>query len=235
MTVQDICQAVRWCYDEEALNETALTSSSGGTEQLLTDDNTLMNNIIKAKIGDALRWVCLYAPAEMLSGGDDEADVDVTVLEDDEGNVPADGRISLGTGFLRLVRVRCTGWHRAISHESLLKEDYEEYMQLMDTNGATATVDRPQAALIEKKVKDVEVWPHATGSTYELTKIVMPSIDDLSSLDDDSTIGVPQLLKPSFIYYIAFLVLSAYEDSRAPRMLEIAKMNIGLSDDKQRA
>ena len=38
---------------------------------------------------------------------------------------------------------------------------------------------------------------------------------------------IPPRVKTAFIYYLAFLVLSAYEDSRAKNMFEIAKMNIG--------
>jgi hypothetical protein len=118
--------------------------------------------------------------------------------------------------------------------DSLLKEDSEEYIQLMDSYGAEATNDRPQAALIETAEKKVEVWPHAAGAKYDLTKLVMPSAQDLDDATDTTDVGIPPLLRTSFLYYLAFLVLSAYEDSRAPRMLEIAKMNLGVTEDKQR-
>lgn len=229
MTVQNIYQAVRWCYDEEAQNIAGFVSATAG-------DMALMNNIIKAKIGDALRWICLYAPAEQLSGGGSGGTGSINIIEDvNQQDVPSDGRISLGDNFIRLIRVRCTNWHRAVMGDSLLKEDSEEYLQLMDTNGAEATDDRPQAALIETATKSVEVWPHVTGAKYDLTKLVMPSQTDLSSITDTTVIAVPPLLQTSFLYYLAFLVLSAYGDARAARMLEIAKMNLGLSDDKQRA
>lgn len=226
MTVAKICENVRWCFDEEAYNGSDLAEA--------TTDSTLMDNIIKSKIGDALRWICLFAPAEQLSGGDSSSSSAINIIVDDTGNVPQNGRIAMGDGFIRLIRVRCSSWHRAIMGNSLLKEDSDEYMQLMDAYGAEATVDRPQAALIESAEKKVEVWPHASGSTYELTKLVMPSTEDTDSLEPTDDINIPTLLEPSFIYYLAFLTLSAYEDSRSARMLEIAKMNLGMTDDKQR-
>lgn len=229
MTVQNIYKAVRWCYDEEALNNADFSNASAG-------DNTLMNNIIRAKLGDALRWICLYAPAEQLSGASGGGSGSINIIVDElNKNVPADGKISLGSNFIRLIRVRCSNWHRAVMGETLLKEDSDEYLCLMDQNGAEATNERPQAALIETAEKKVEVWPHASGAKYDLTKLVMPTTADLDNATDSTDISIPPLLKTSFLYYLAFLVLSAYEDSRAARMLEIAKMNLGVTGDKQRA
>lgn len=224
IAVRDICKRVRLCYDEEARNIAELSEQ--------TTDSTLMDNIIKDKIGDGLRWICLYAPSEQLAGGGSSGDA-VNILVDATGSVPTDGRIPLGSSFIRLIRVRCSNWHRAVMGDSLLKEDSDEYLQLYDTYGAEATTDRPQAALIESSEKKVEVWPHSS-SAYELTKLVMPSASDLDNLEPDTLIGVPPLLESSFIYYLAFLTLSAYEDSRSARMLEIARMNLGITEDKQR-
>jgi hypothetical protein len=232
ITVQNIYKRVRWCFDEEAVNAANLADASvlGGSA---TGDTALMNNIIKDKIADALRWICLYAPAEQLSGGGSSQAEGINIVTDATDNVPADGRITLGTNFIRLIRVRCSGWHRAVMGASLLKEDSDDYLQLMDENGATATNDRPQAALIESAEKKVEVWPH-TGGTYELTKLVMPSISDLSNITPTTPINIPPLLEAAFIFYLAFLTLSAYGDVRAARMLEIARMNLGITEDKQR-
>lgn len=224
VSVQNICRAVRQCFDEEAQNE-------AGFDVAAADDSSLMDNIIKAKLGDALRWICLYAPAEQLSGGG-SSNTGVNIIEDvTNQTVPSNGRIALGTNFIRLIRVRCSNWHRAIMGDTLLSEDSEEYLQLFNPDGAMATADRPQAALIESAEKQVEVWPHEPGSRYDLTKLVMPSSTDLENATE---VNIPTLLRTSFIYYLAFLVLSAYEDTRAARMLEIAKMNLGLTDDRQR-
>ena len=139
--------------------------------------------------------------------------------------------------FIKLARVRVNGWHRAI--KTPIEEDSEEYLQLYDANGAAATADRPQAAIIDKAIKVLEVWP--TGSSAEYTYVAATEAKSF-----DVTTGevghevttthypLPPRAKTAFIYYLAFLVLSAYADSRAPRMLEIAKMNLGFTDNKQR-
>lgn len=228
MTVEDICKQVRWCIDEEAINGSDLAAAMDSG-----NDTTLMNNLIKAKINDALRWVCLYSPAEQLSGGVDGDTNGINILVDETNISPNNGRIKMGKGFIRLVRIKGTDWHRAVMGESLLKEDSEEYLQLNDSNGAEATVDRPQAALIEKTEKEIEVWPK-TG-TFELTKLMMPSYETLSSISDSTVVNLPALLVSSYIYYLAYLVLIAYGDQRADSMLVVAKQHLGLTDDRQRA
>ena len=235
MTVGQIIKAVRWCIDEEAVNMASIDDVSaydfdGGTHT----DEGLMNNIIKNKIPAALRWVCLYAPPEMLSGvssdgGSSTSDsIDVIVEESlaDSWNV-----LTPSNTLIRVVRVKGTGWHRAILGDSLIKEDSEEYLQLRDENGATATIDRPQAALINTKEKKVEVWPG--NGTFTLTYVVSPTVDT-STLTDDSPIGVPTAVETSFIYYLAYLLCTAYGDSRANSMFEVAMLNLGKSEDKQR-
>jgi hypothetical protein len=226
MTVEQIIKAVRFCFDEEVSNNASFSSPSAG-------DISSMNNIIKSKIGDALRWICLYAPAELLEGSDGSDTTGIMVDETNAIPTPitgtSGGRITLGADankkFVKLVRIRMQDWHRAIKNP--ISEDSEEYLQLYDDSGATATADRPQAVLIEKAVKEFEVWPFNAGKTAEYTYIADPGTAITETSTDNETLPLPPKVKTAFIYYLAFLVLAAYEDSRAARMLEIAKMNIG--------
>lgn len=237
MTVGDIIKAVRWCIDEEAVNMASIDDVSAydfddGTHT----DTGLMNNIIKNKIPAALRWVCLYAPSEQLStisggGGGGGTSASIDVIQED--TLTASNNVLTPTkSLIRLLRVKGSGWHRAITDETLIKEDSDEHLQLLDTNGAAATVDRPQASLVNTKVKKVEVWP-GDSSSYVLTYIVSPTID-VSSLDDNTQIGVPTAVETSFIYYLAYLLCTAYGDGRASSMFEVATLNLGKSEDKQR-
>lgn len=238
MTVGEIIKAVRWCIDEEAVNAAGLANVSaydfdGGTHT----DLGLMNNIIRNRIAAALRWVCLYAPAEQLSGvsgGGTSTSIDV--IQEDE-NLPAtDNVLTPSETLIRVIRVRGTGWHRAILGDSLIKEDSDEYLQLSDTNGAEATADRPQAALMNTKQKKVEVYPAGSGDRFILTYVRAFSADDLGDLtDDDTDIGIPANVETSFIYYLAYLLCSAYGDTRAKAMFDVATLNLGKTDDKQRA
>lgn len=220
MTVGEIIKAVRWCYDEEQIDSADFRNASA-------NDNTYMDNIIKSKIGDAVRWICLYCPAELLGGTDSvgtatgimaDATMTPVAISDTNG-----GTLTMPADFIKLVRVRVTGWHRAIM--SPVAEDSPEYLQFRDEFGAKAVADRPMAAMIEKAAKQVEVWP--TGTSAEVTYIADPSVSVASSAAASTNIALPPRSKTAFIYYLAFLTLSAYEDSRAARMLEIAKMNTG--------
>ena len=68
MTVGDIIKAVRWCIDEESVNAANINDASAWDFDGSKTDTGFENNIIRYKIPAALRWVCLYAPAEQLSG-----------------------------------------------------------------------------------------------------------------------------------------------------------------------
>ena len=248
MTVGDIIKSVRYCIDEEDSNPSSLANSG-----VLGSDNVLMDNIIKDKIGDALRWICLYAPADML-GGTDEVDrtdpehpvYHQTGIISDVQNATVNaiqnslgGAIQLESDFIRLVRVRGVLWHRAITKP--IAEDSEEYLQLYDTNGATATMDRPVAALIEGETRKLEVWPiriSASESPIAFSYSYIAATGDNSFdviIDEgeptehtETHYPLPPKAATAFLYYIAFLLLSAYGDPRAERMLAIAKMNLGL-------
>ena len=234
MTVGQIIKAVRWCIDEEAMNAAGIADVSafdfdGGTHT----DMGLMNNIIRYKIPAALRWVCLYAPAEQLSGaGSGSSSNAIDIIQED--SLSATNNLLTPTQtIIRVIRVKGTGWHRAILGDSLIKEDSEEYLQVHDANGAEATEDRPQAALINTKVKKVEVWP-GTG-TFLLTYIKALSSTDIQNLNVDATdIGIPVQVETSFVYYLAFLLLTAYGDARAKSMYDTAVLSLGRSEDKQR-
>lgn len=229
MRINEIIKAVRWCIDEEAVNMANLGASAYDFDGGKTDTG-LMNRIITSKIGDALRWVCLYAPAELLVGTDTAGTSTGTMVEVDRYDLSSNNnRIELPANFIKLVRVRGNTWYRAVSGRSLILEDSEDYLKLHDDTSAFATEDRPQAALIEKVRKELEVWPIPDYVEYTcITSPEQPTIDPENF--SETTVAIPPLAKTSFIYYLAFLLLSAYNDNRAEKMLGIAKMNLGRTD-----
>ena len=244
MTVGSIIKAVRWCIDEEAVNMAGIADVSAyDFDEGTHTDEGLMNNIIRNKIPDALRWVCLYAPAEQLSGGgstseegeEGEDSDSVDIIKEEKIKADDAHTLTPTSTLVRVVRVKGTGWHRAILGDSLIKEDSDEYLQLNDPDGATATKDRPQAALVNTKSKAVEVWPSEKDEEFLLTYITALSASSISGLDDDTTpVGVPANVETSFIYYLAYLLLTAYGDARAKSMFDVATLNLGKTEDKQR-
>lgn len=236
MTVGNIIKAVRWCIDEEAVNAANLADASAyDIDAGVHTDIGLMNNIIRNKIGDAFRWVCLYAPADQLSGSSTSGGGSSTAIDIiQEDTLTATNNVLTPTETLiRVVRVKGADWHRAILGDSLIKEDSDEYLQLRDENGAAATADRPQAVLVNTKQKKVEVWPG--NGQFVLTYIKALSASDLSNLDNDQTeVRVPTNVETSFIYYLAYLLCTAYGDTRAKSMFDNATLNLGRTEDKQR-
>ena len=242
MTVNDIIKAVRWCIDEEALNVAGIADVSA--YDFGADDEGLMNNIIKSKIGDALRWISLYAPTDLLGGSDETTEeggqtvlVNTGILVDMQDTPVAisgtsAGKLTMPADFVKLARVRVSGWYRAV--KSLLTEDSDEYLQLYDVNGATATADRPQAVLIEKATREIEVWPTGTSAEYTYVANVDPEEHAFDVTSGEPAVTerhypIPPRVKTSFIYYLAFLLLSAYGDARIEKMLQIAMQNLNIS------
>lgn len=212
MTIDSIIKKVRLCFDEYSTTNDF--------------ENTSMDDIIKDKIGDAIRWICLYAPSELLGGSNSS---DTGALKDVETNATSDGvfQIALPTDFLKLVRVRVSGWGKVIKEP--IKEDSGEY--LCGTNSVSSpTKDRPQAAIIEKSKKILEVNPATKGDVVEYTYISDLSSNSSSATSASDDVSIPKKTETSFIYYLAFLVLSAYADSRSERMYQIAKENLARSD-----
>lgn len=230
MEVSKIIKKVRWCIDEET-----------GYQDF---DDTYMNNIIKAHMGDALRWCCMYGDSSLLNDGSSssssgiikdysiivkgetsiEVKVGTTVVTDSHIEYNK-GVLTLPTNFLKVARVRCTGWHKAIM--TPIAEDSEEYLMLYDDT-SKATKERPQVALIESCPQRVELWPTpATNDEIQLTFIVNPS-ENTTGTGENESYGIPDKVSTAFIYYLAFLVLSAYNDvAKANSMLAIAKMHLG--------
>lgn len=223
MKVSAIIQAVRYKLDD------VLTASE------IPDKVT--DGIIKSCIGDALRWCLLNANIDLLLASEEE-DSDYEYIVDEicsytEKTSPAGMKYAsapLRKSFLRMVRIRMSEWHRAIRVP--IEEDSQEYLELNDGT-ATATADRPQAAIIRIRPCQIEAWPAgSTSNQLRLTYLVMPDLSDLDSdLSDSKDINVPSSLKTAFIYYICYLVCSAWNNNtQGTVMLNIAKMNLDGSE-----
>ncbi|MBQ7685216.1 MAG: hypothetical protein IJT48_12085 [Bacteroidaceae bacterium] len=226
MTTESIIKSVRLCFDEEVENASGIGDATG--------DSTSMDNIIKAKIGDGLRWICLYAPPERLAGGSvgtgdvvKDVEIDFSDEEVEEGGIKVvdvgntEGvQMTMPKDYLKLLRVRVNDWHKAVTVPA--EEDSEESLMVHDDT-ASATADRPVVIVRRGAKTRFELWPCESGKLIEVSYVVQPTV---GAINESTTINIPSMLETSFVYYIAFLVLSAYADPRAARMLEIAQMNL---------
>ena len=224
MEVSEIIKQVRWCIDEEAVNIGGIQDINN---DVLDNDDAYMDNIIMAKIFDALRWCMQFAPNDLLnSDGTPGVSADKKFVRTTTTTVVSGTPcvITLPEGFQRLVRVRLSDWKKAVCVP--IEEDSDKYLELSDAT-AQATNDRPVAALIRTDPMKLELWPGGEADAQvSYSYVCVPSYGS-SSLTDSTDIYIPEKLKSAFLYYIAFLLLSAYGDGRASVMLSIAKMNLG--------
>lgn len=224
LTVGDIIKQVRWCIDEEKANISGLV----GVDE---NDDAYMDNIIKAKVHDALRWCLQYAPSDMLTSDGSTLTPGQKMVVTTEIPIMREMNpttITLPANALRFIRVRLPKWKKAVRVP--IEEDSDKYVELSDET-ATATEDRPVAALIRTDPLQLELWPGGeVGDDVEISYVVSPLPVSVDSISEVSEVYIPDKLRNAYLYYIAFLLMSAYGDSRASVMLSIAKMNLGLTE-----
>lgn len=230
MTVAEIIRQVRLCIDEESNCTSAITDEK---------DDVYMDNIIRAKIPDAVRWASVNAPASSFVFGDNDNSSSMLkeYATDGEENQKMDyqqdwdaanniGCISFPSGSpVRLVRVRGKGWHKAVM--APFEEDSDEALMMYDET-AKGTADNPVAVIVRTNPTKLLVQP--ASESFSASFVNAPSVDT-SSDEGTESYSIPEVLRSSVVYYVAFLLLSAYEDSRATQMYNIALQQMGTSQN----
>lgn len=219
MTVGEIIKEVKWCVDHETREDSKL--SDGG-------EDTYMDNIIKAKINYALRWVAVMTGqcTSLNTGGSGGLSVSqntvITSVNDvGEVTVPA------GISATDIQRVRLSIWCKAAKPV----DDTSDDAMLMFDNTAKGTVERPLATIVRGSTIKILVQPWKSGCTAEISYI--GTNQTLQGTPGDSTnVNVSDTQRNAFIYYIAYLLLAAYEDPGAPTMLSIAVQSLGANTQK---
>lgn len=215
MTVANIIHHVRWCIDEET-----------GAESYI---DTYADRLIMSRIQYALRWACLYSDPSLLMSGaaSGEASSSGAVVTSIKAS---DGVITLPQNFLKVLRVRSSDWKKGVSVP--VTEDSDEYLMQSDET-AKAGVNCPVVAYIASTPQRLELYPKpGTGASAEATIVISPDyVTETSNMNETTDVSIPSGVRTSFIYYLAYLVMCAYNDSRAGSMYEIAKQNLGLAQE----
>lgn len=220
MTVAEIITQVRLCIDEESNNTSSISDEK---------DDEYMDHIIKAKINDALHWLAITASSSPILAeakkvtGDTTATFKVEAF-DEERNI---GVITMpsNTEILNISRVRGNGWQKA----AVPVEDTEDEALMMFDDTARGTVDRPQAAIMRENPIKLLLQPKPETEVV-VSYVGLPT--SVSVSDDTTVVTVSDKLKNAFIYYIAFLLLSAYDDSKANQMYTITLQQLGVQTSK---
>ena len=230
MTVDEIIKQVRFCIDEESNNTSSLA------DVIDEKDDSYMDNIIKAKIPDALHWIAVTATSSAVLSNSKETskkadssnpststDMEVKAFEgsDTIGIVEMPSNISV----FNINRVRATGWHKAV----VPVEDTSDDALLMFDETAMGTIDRPQAAIMRTTPLKLLVQPKA--ATITVSYVGVPTVISKDN-DETESVDVSDNFKSSLIYYLAFLLLSAYDDSKANQMYNIALQMLGVNQSK---
>ncbi len=216
MKVEDIIKQVRWCIDEESNNTSEITDEK---------DDTYMDNIIKSKINDALHWLAVTAASSPVLADSKKVDTTTTstVKVEEYDAEKGIGVITMpsNTEVINISRVRGKGWFKAVTPV----EDTDDESLMMFDDTAKGTTDRPQATIMRENPIRILLQPKPEEAVISFVGV--PKNVSISSSDTD--VAIPDKLSNAFIYYLAFLLLSAYNDTKATRMYTIAMQQLGVN------
>lgn len=217
MKVSEIIKEVRWRIDEESGN------LSDMAEVIDEKDDSYMDNIIKAKINDALHWIAVTASSSAALVDSKKIGTSSATLQvQDYDTQKSIGVVTMGdnTEVINISRIRGKGWFKAV----VPIEDTEDEAVMMFDETAYGTIDRPQAAIMRENPLKILLQPKPTEAV--ISYVGVPKNVSTSNSTD---VAIPDRLKNAFIYYLAFLLLSAYDDTKATQMYTIALQQLGVS------
>lgn len=216
MSIEEIIKAVRWCIDEESNNTSEITDEK---------DDLYMDNIIKSKINDALHWIAITAASSPVLSDSKKVDATTssTIKVESFDNTRGIGAITMpsDTEVINISRVRGEGWFKAVTPV----EDTDDEALMMYDDTAKGTVDRPLATIMRENPICILLQPIPDKAVISFVGVPK----NVSITSDTTDVAIPDKLSNAFIYYLAFLLLSAYDDTKANQMYTIALQQLGVS------
>ena len=216
MKVEDIIKAVRWCIDEESNNTSEITDEK---------DDLYMDNIIKSKINDALHWIAITAASSPVLSDSKKVDATTssTIKVESFDKTRGIGAIKMpsDTEVINFSRVRGDGWFKAVTPV----EDTDDEALMMYDDTAKGTADRPLATIMRENPICILLQPIPKEAVISFVGVPK----NVSVTSDTTDVTIPDKLSNAFIYYLAFLLLSAYDDTKANQMYTIALQQLGVS------
>ena len=216
MKVEDIIKAVRWCIDEESNNTSEITDEK---------DDLYMDNIIKSKINDALHWIAITAASSPVLSDSKKVDATTTstIKVESFDKTRGIGAITMpsDTEVINISRVRGEGWFKAVTPV----EDTDDEALMMYDDTAKGTADRPLATIMRENPICILLQPIPDEAVISFVGVPK----NVSITSDTTDVAIPDKLSNAFIYYLAFLLLPAYDDTKANQMYTIALQQLGVS------
>lgn len=185
------------------------------SESLLKDedlDTLSLDEIIMAKLCDAVRIVEMEAPPEMLENGHDFGE-DYILYED------GSGMIKLPEDFMRLVAFRMSDWRRTV-FEAISDRDPQYKLQSSKWKGIKGNPAKPVVAIVRRSEGKVLEFYSSTDPEADIaqaTYVPYPQIDHNGGID------IAEECYRASVYRAATLALASVGDQLSNTMLEISK------------
>lgn len=204
--ISDIIKSVKIAIDEN--------DSAGINSILVADPDQLqLDELIRSKIVDAVRYIHQVAPSHRIDGV--TASATATISQSGKVTIP------LPADFMRIVIFKMTGWTRPITDP--ISDTSPLYaMQHSKYTGIKGGSEKPVAAITSVAGQKVlEGFSSPAGDSIE--KLVYLPVPKIEGTSPNETISIcNQLLQP-IIYQCAGLVAMTYKDELAKSLFEIAQ------------
>lgn len=202
--VNDMVRDVKVAIDMNSHSESLLKE-----EDL---DTLSLDEIIMAKLCDAVRLVESEASPELLENGHDFGE-DYILYED------GSGMIKLPEDFMRLVAFRMSDWRRTV-FEAISDRDPQYQLQSSKWKGIKGNPEKPVVAIVrrsEGKVLEFYSSKDPEAVIAQATYIPYPRIDR------DGGIDIAEECYKASVYRAAALAMASVGDQLSNTMLEISK------------
>ena len=230
----DMARAVRVAIDMNKTDDPLI---------LEEDPDTLtLDEIIYAKLAEAVRLVEMEAPLFMLESGHDlMGDAEACLLDKKSGYdllggaeaSPWDknsgqgiywgeggkGFIILPDDFMRLISFRMSDWERTV-HEAISENDPQYALQSSRFKGICGNPEKPVVAIVRRS--EGKVLEFYSCKTEEAT-VAQATYLPIPKIDRDGGIDVAEDCYRAAVYRAASLALASVGDQLSTTMLEISK------------
>ena len=204
--ISDIIKSVKIAIDEN--------DSAGINSILVADPDQLqLDELIRSKIVDAVRYIHQVAPSHRIDGV--TASATATISQSGKVTIP------LPADFMRIVIFKMTGWTRPITDP--ISDTSPLYaMQHSKYTGIKGGSEKPVAAITSVAGQKVlEGFSSPTGDSIE--KLVYLPVPKIEGTSPNETISICNQLLTPVIYQCAGLVAMTYKDELAKSLFEIAQ------------
>lgn len=192
----------------------AVDMNHDSTPLLLEDDiDTIsFNDIIYAKLTDAVRMVEMEAPLHLLEQGHQFGE---NIVWSDGGK----GWLILPDDFMRLVVFKMSDWHHSVS-EAITQDDPKYSRQWSKWKGVCGNPEKPVVAIVNRAEGNVLEFFSCNDDTATVEQAVYIP---LPRIDLDGGIDVSEKCYKAAVYRAGALALSSIGDQLATTMVELSK------------